>query len=61
MYLTDTELVETTGYKRRSKQIAALAQMGVKFNIRPRDGKPLVLRDAPASVKSTPQPNFAAL
>lgn len=36
LYLTTDELVETTDYKRRDKQIEALACMDIPFRITPR-------------------------
>ncbi len=45
LFLTPEELVELTGYKQPSKQIAALRRQGVRVFVR-RDGKPRVLRSA---------------
>lgn len=43
--LSASELEELTGYIRPSAQIRALAKMGIKFKIRPRDGSPIVMRE----------------
>jgi len=43
-WLTEDEIVELTGYKRQSLQIKALANMGVRFRGRERDGFPIVDR-----------------
>jgi hypothetical protein len=43
MFLTKDELVELTGRKRQSAQIAALNTLGIIHKVRP-DGLPLVLR-----------------
>ena len=44
MFLTDPELRDLTGYATRSKQREALAGLGYKFDVRPTDGRPMVLR-----------------
>lgn len=44
LWLTPEELIELTGYKRRSAQRQALAQMNLRFMSRPIDGFPLVPR-----------------
>ena len=44
LWLTDEELETLTGYKRRSLQRKALAELGVRFRSRPSDGFPLVDR-----------------
>jgi len=44
LWLTEDELVELTGYKTKSRQRVALAEMHVKFRSRPSDGFPLVER-----------------
>ncbi len=44
LWLTPEEIVELTGYTRRTKQKLALGQMGVKFQSRPLDGFPMVPR-----------------
>jgi len=40
--LDDNELKALTGYAHRRQQIRSLAEMGVKFRVRPKDGKPVV-------------------
>jgi len=46
MFLSRGEVADITGYKHKEKQITALLQMGIEFNVRPRDGMPLVHPDA---------------
>jgi hypothetical protein len=43
MFLTDTELTDLTGAKRRECRVRALRAMGVEHRIRP-DGRVIVLR-----------------
>lgn len=63
-WLTFDELKELTGFSQRRKQLAALAELGVRFRQRPADGFPLVEKNqftestAKAKVK---RPNFAAV
>lgn len=42
LWLTSDQLIELTGFTQRAKQLAALAELGVKFRRRPADGFPLV-------------------
>jgi len=44
LWLTEDELFELTGYKTKTRQKKALAEMNVKFRSRPLDGFPLVER-----------------
>ena len=44
LWLTEEELVELTGYRKKKLQREALASMSVPFRSRPGDGFPLVLR-----------------
>lgn len=44
LFLTDEELVELTGRKKKKLQREALGRMGVPFRSRDSDGFPLVLR-----------------
>jgi len=70
MFLTDTELTDLTGAKRRDARARALRAMGVEHRIRP-DGSVIVLRShvesllggAPPAIVSTsePAPNWKAL
>jgi hypothetical protein len=62
LWLNEDELVELTGYRQRSRQRQALAELGVKFRTRPADGFPLVLRDQflPAMDGKKGGPDWAA-
>jgi len=61
LYWTAEELFETTGYRRQSLQKAALAELGIRFKSRPRDGFPLVERtQAPPSGRKR-GPDFEAV
>lgn len=42
LWLTPEQLLELTGFTQRAKQVAALAELKVKFRLRPADGYPLV-------------------
>lgn len=42
LWLTSLQLRELTGFAQRTKQLAALAELKVKFRLRPADGFPLV-------------------
>lgn len=42
MWLTASQLRDLTGFAQRAKQVAALAELKVKFRLRPSDGFPLV-------------------
>jgi hypothetical protein len=42
MFLTKEQLIELTGYTVKAKQIKALRIMGIRFRIRPADGRPVV-------------------
>lgn len=58
LFLTEDELIELTGFKRRKLQLAALGELGYEFRVRPADGFPLVNRSAiegpPRSKKREP-------
>jgi hypothetical protein len=70
MFLTDAELTDLTGAKRREARVRALRAMGVEHRIRP-DGRVIVLRShveallggaLPAIVSGQePQPHWSAL
>lgn len=61
-YLTEDELAATTGYRQRSKQQHALAQMRIPFFVNPR-GRILVLREhiTGKPEKSRPGPDLSAI
>lgn len=42
LWLNADQLRELTGFAQRTKQLAALSELGVKFRLRPADGFPLV-------------------
>jgi hypothetical protein len=44
IWLTCEELEELTGYKTKTRQAAALIQLGIPYRARPADGFPLVER-----------------
>jgi hypothetical protein len=46
MFLTPQELRELTGYSTARKQQEALAAMRYRFDVRPADGRPMLLRAA---------------
>ena len=63
--LTQEELRDITGFKLASKQLSALAQMGIPFKVRP-DGTPCVLRStlqpqSSAAEKKLPKPTLNAI
>jgi len=59
--LTPQQLIDLTGYRRKSKQVQALRQMGVRHFVRP-DGRPVVDDSALQSPKSSAaQPNWQAI
>jgi hypothetical protein len=65
-WLTDAELRARTGYIWHSKQCAALAAIGIAFEVCPRTGRPLVERAAvlkyrDRSERKAPQPNWDAI
>jgi len=70
MFLTDDELTDLTGMKRRDGRVRALREMGVEHRIRP-DGRVIVLRahvesllgGAPGPIVSgpDPEPDWSAL
>lgn len=67
LWLTADELIDLTGFRQRTHQKAALAQLGVAFRIRPADGFPLVLREhivpkqGKAAVREVDEPRFDEL
>lgn len=64
MFLTAEELVDLTGWKRASRQVAWLRKNGVKHYVR-RGGRPCVPLDAlaqPATADpARPRPDFSKL
>lgn len=65
LWLTPTELKDLTGFAQRTKQVAALAQLGVKFRLRPADGYPLVeshqFRESPTRLKQKVRLDFSSV
>lgn len=65
LWLTPAELRDLTGFTQRAKQVAALAQLNVKFRLRPADGYPLVesyqFRESPAPRKQKVQLDFSSV
>jgi hypothetical protein len=69
MFLTDEELYELTGAKRRGTRVRILRAMGIEHRVRP-DGRVIVLRKhveillggtLPTKAPQSPEPNWAAL
>ena len=63
LWLTEKEIIELTGYKRRELQRTALAELRVRFRIRPADGFPLVDRSQfqqPQTPAPRREPNWSA-
>jgi hypothetical protein len=61
VFLTDDELRELTGWRRRSRQVKWLTDQGVPFYLR-RDGRPVVVRSALSAAPADPErdgPNLA--
>jgi hypothetical protein len=53
MFLTASDLLELTGYRRPSSQVRALRRMGIEHWVRP-DGRPVVRADWRASAQTKP-------
>lgn len=69
MFLTDEELYELTGAKRRDTRVRILRAMGIEHRVRP-DGRVIVLRkhieallggELKTKAPRSPEPNWAAL
>ena len=57
---TKAQIEEITGYRQSSRQIEALAQMGVAYLVRP-DGSPFVHKGAISVTSNQTQPSTAVL
>lgn len=59
MFLTPSELVDLTGYKRASLQVRWLQRQGIRHYVR-RDGKPAVVAvDLSTTEPPRPRPDFS--
>lgn len=65
LWLTSEQLRDLTGFTHRAKQVAALAELGVKFRLRPADGYPLVeshqFRESPTPLKQKVKLDFSSV